>query len=66
MKQGLIVGIAASAVLIGLQLNQAKAPVEFAGLTIISTMSLSMAGGWFGGQLLPPIFKRKREVSPAW
>jgi hypothetical protein len=35
----------------------------------ISTVSLAMVGGWFGGQLFPPIVKYNRNRAlglPSW
>jgi hypothetical protein len=52
-KQGLFVGVAASMVL--LAAPRSHATLLVAALTVISTFSLSVAGGWFGSQLLPPV-----------
>jgi hypothetical protein len=65
-KQGVLVGI-----LSGLGLNLAVATrgptLEFIGLTMVSALSLALVGGWFGGQLFPPVFafKRQRGMGPA-
>lgn len=67
LKQGLVVGLAASVILIGLQVERAKEPFEFMVLTFVSTLSLALAGGWFGGQLLPPLARRPAGMSgPRW
>jgi DNA-directed RNA polymerase subunit RPC12/RpoP len=55
-KQGLTVGILASMIL--LLLPSTHVTVLVASLSTISTFSLSIAGGWFGSQLLPPIIPR--------
>jgi hypothetical protein len=60
LKQGVFVGLGSSVILIGLQAPPDAAWVEAAGLIAISTMSLSTAGGWFGGQLFPRVVKRSR------
>ena len=53
LKQGLFVGIGASVVLAGVQLGDGKMQMETIMLTVVSTMSLTLAGGCFGGQLVP-------------
>jgi hypothetical protein len=57
LKQGLFVGLVAGVVLVGVQapLNDGWWDVAF--WTMASTLSLSLAGGWFGGQLFPPVVK---------
>jgi hypothetical protein len=65
-KQGLFVGV-----LTGCILNAVLAyrgmQFDVVGLTMLSTMSLSISGGWFGGQLFPPVspFARQRGMGPA-
>jgi hypothetical protein len=65
-KQGVLVGI-----LSGVALNGAvamRAPtLQFIGLMMVSSLSLALVGGWFGGQLFPPVspFKRLRGMGPA-
>jgi hypothetical protein len=55
LKQGLVVGLLVTCGLLAM----AKHPgtVELAGLTALSSIMLSLAGGWFGSQLLPPVWK---------
>jgi hypothetical protein len=69
-KQGLFVGIIASAVLVGIQAPVAKKLPQTLGITVGTTLGLSMLGGWFGGQLLPPLLRGPRRGrangAPAW
>jgi hypothetical protein len=60
-KQGLLVGLFASTVLIGIQMPRSTAPLEFSALTFVGTTALALAGGWFGGNLLPPLAKKSRR-----
>jgi hypothetical protein len=68
LKQGLVVGIFASAVLIGIQAPLKQNLVELVVFTVTGTMGLCLAGGWFGGQLFPPVMVRHRATSgtPSW
>ncbi len=69
MKQGLFVGFAASLILVGVQAPPTDAWLRAAGLIACSTFSLAMVGGWFGGQLFPPVIKfdRRRDFGlPSW
>jgi hypothetical protein len=65
-KQGLIVGLASGAAM-NVVFATRGATFEVAGLMLISTVSLSIAGGWFGGTLFPPAigFPRPRGMGPA-
>jgi hypothetical protein len=67
LKQGLCVGLGASAILCGAQMRLTDRWLLFITLTCISAFSLSLLGGWFGSQLFPPIvkFKRSRDLGPA-
>jgi hypothetical protein len=58
LKQGLVVGLLASSVLVALPAHRGSALLT--GLTLLATMVLSLVGGWFGGHLLPPVFKFPR------
>jgi hypothetical protein len=60
-KQGVFVGVASSLVLIAIQAPVGEAWLKVAVLTAISTMCLTVIGGWFGGQLFPPIIKVERR-----
>ena len=60
-KQGLFVGLVSCVILIGLQVPKAGAGPEVALWTTVSTFSLATTGGWFGGQLFPPVVKVSRR-----
>jgi hypothetical protein len=67
LKQGLFVGLVSSVILSGILAPKTDAWLEVAGLTVISAFSLGMVGGWFGGQLFPPIIKRDPRLGrSAW
>jgi hypothetical protein len=60
LKQGLFVGIGSAVVLgcvrvINGSVLPSQLPIELAGI-----VGLGLVGGWFGGQLLPPVFPRER------
>jgi hypothetical protein len=73
-KQGLFVGLATALVLIAVPVTFGKSALSpvpvpltgesrwffFAGLTLVSSLGLALAGGWFGGQLFPPVVKWPR------
>ncbi len=65
LKQGLCVGLAASAIVLGVQISNPKFVFEAVVLTLGGIITVSLIGGWFGGQLFPPIdpSKRKRRFS---
>jgi hypothetical protein len=60
-KQGVFVGMGSSLILIPLQAPVGDNWLQVAGLTAVSTMCLTVIGGWFGGQLFPPIVKVERR-----
>jgi hypothetical protein len=62
IKQGFFVGLFSGVVLAGLLAPKTDAWLEVAGLTAVSAFSLGMVGGWFGGQLFPPVIKRDRRL----
>ncbi len=64
LKQGLFVGIFASMALITLQSAKGGAWMELALFTAVGTTALALAGGWFGGQILPPVVAGARRASP--
>lgn len=64
-KQGLHVGLGASVVLIGNYLGGSSVAPEQIGYTFITIMGLTMTGGWFGGQLFPPVASVRRRHSSA-
>jgi hypothetical protein len=55
LKQGLCVGLLTSAVLAGFKVNNDHATPELLVLTLVGEFGLSLVGGWFGAQLLPPV-----------
>jgi hypothetical protein len=65
LKQGLCVGLAASAVLLGFRIGaRHSAPYELL-LTVGCAVSLALAGAWFGGSLFPPVVSTpRREQAP--
>jgi hypothetical protein len=64
-KQGLCVGVAASMIVLGIQIGAPKFTLESGIFTMAGIIIVSMVGGWFGGQLFPPLdpSKRKRRLS---
>jgi hypothetical protein len=61
LKQGLVAGLTAGVVLIGINLGNPKANFETMVFMIAGLICLTGAGGWFGGQLLPPLERRRRK-----
>ncbi len=61
LKQGLFVGLGAAVVVLGIQIGNDKLVVESLFAMLGSVFLLSLAGGWFGGQLFPPIFARRHR-----
>jgi hypothetical protein len=61
LKQGLAVGLAASAALLGFQTAVRHAAVHDLVLTAACSLALGLAGAWFGGSLFPPLVKRPRR-----
>ena len=55
VKQGMYVGLLTGLGLLALPGRHGSTLVF--GLTLVSAMFLSLAGGWFGSQLLPPLVK---------
>jgi hypothetical protein len=61
MKQGLCVGLAASAIVLGVQISTPRFVLEGAIFTMSGIGVFAVVGGWFGGQLFPPVVARKRK-----
>jgi hypothetical protein len=61
MKQGLFVGLFSGFVLVGLLAQRTANWMEPAFYTFASALALALAGGWFGGQLFPPVVKAPTE-----
>jgi hypothetical protein len=64
-KQGLCVGLAASAIVLGVQISNPKFAIEAAISTLSGIILVALVGGWFGSQLFPPVdpSRRKRRLS---
>lgn len=61
LKQGLFVGLGAAVVILGIHIGNDKLVVQSLAAMLGSVFLLSLAGGWFGGQLFPPIFSHRRR-----
>jgi len=59
LKNGLCAGLVAGMILLGFRLGEPRLQVHFLVMNFASAVTLCVAGGWFGGQLLPP---RVRQV----
>jgi hypothetical protein len=64
LKQGLCVGLAAGVILAGIRLSSAIPSFDSIVYTATTTIAVALLGGWFGGQLFPPLLRRKR-LGPA-
>jgi hypothetical protein len=62
LKQGLCVGLTASIVLIGHRLGSGFIDVEQTAGVVVSILALTVAGGWFGGQLFPQVAPRRPRL----
>lgn len=65
LKQGLCVGIAASIIVLGIQVCSPNFTLESGVFTLSGIIAIALVGGWFGGQLFPPLSadKRRRRFS---
>jgi hypothetical protein len=61
LKQGFCVGLASTVILVGIEMNYVHHWLEMAGYTALMAFFLSLAGGWFGSQLFPPIIRNPRR-----
>lgn len=61
LKQGLFVGLGASVVLAGIQFSNPNASFQGTVLLLSGIFVLTAVGGWFGGQLFPPVLNAKRR-----
>src|SRR5262249_37766804 len=59
-KQGLIVGLLTGAGLAFLSSNSHHSTLELIAVTPVGAFGLSLVGGWFGGELLPPLAQKVR------
>jgi hypothetical protein len=62
MKQGLAAGVGSGSILVGIRLANHFTP-QLLGLTVLSALALCLVGGWFGGELLPPVLAGPRRRS---
>lgn len=62
-KQGLCVGVAASLIVLGIQIASPKFALESSLFTMAGIVTVSLVGGWFGGQLFPPLSSSRRRRS---
>ena len=60
-KQGLCVGIGASMIVLGIQIGGPKFVLESSLATMGGIIIVSLVGGWFGGQLFPPLDPSRRR-----
>jgi hypothetical protein len=66
LKHGLLVGLFASMILITVENRFTPRWAELALLTLASSLTLCVIGGWFGSQLFPPVVKPQRNrLGPA-
>lgn len=61
-KQGICVGVGSSSVLLGLGMASGSLSLHLLLFNVTSAISLGLVGGWFGGQLLPPVVPRARRL----
>jgi hypothetical protein len=61
LKQGLCVGLAITAILVGIEMNFIDRWLQLAALTAVCSVCLASVGGWFGSQLFPPVIKVRRS-----
>jgi hypothetical protein len=56
-KQGIVVGLGTAVILLGIRLANNFFTAELLILTVLSTVALGLVGGWFGGEMLPPLIR---------
>jgi hypothetical protein len=61
LKNGLCAGVATGAILVGFRLGEPHIQVHILVMSFASAVILCLAGGWFGGQLVPPRVKQVRR-----
>jgi hypothetical protein len=61
IKQGLFVGIGTATALLGIRLANPEISARLLAVTVVAAVCLSMTGGWFGSQLLPPVVRAARR-----
>jgi hypothetical protein len=61
LKQGLCVGVGSSLILVGVYIGSPKTMLETTLIMVFGVMAMTLAGGWFGSQLFPPVRAQKRR-----
>jgi hypothetical protein len=61
-KQGLCVGVGVAVVLIGYHFGGQAVALERLVFMVASVLCLTLVGGWFGGQLFPPVQGRRSKI----
>jgi hypothetical protein len=66
VKQGLCVGSGTAILLLGLRLGERTVHGDGLAMALMSALVLGLVGGWFGGQLFPPVLPhvRRRGLGP--
>ncbi|HLN26298.1 MAG TPA: hypothetical protein VK395_00985 [Gemmataceae bacterium] len=68
LKQGLAVGIGAGTLVMGIKLASLNVQAYVLPAMLLSAFALGVIGGWFGGQLLPPVYgngrRRRMHTAP--
>jgi hypothetical protein len=60
-KQGVCVGLAASMIVLGIQIGSPNFALDSSVYTMAGVIIVSLVGGWFGGQLFPPLDPSRRK-----
>jgi hypothetical protein len=65
LKQGLVVGVGVATVMLGLKLGATRFHLEAVVMDLLLGFGMSLAGGWFGSQLFPPLLPpRPKGLGP--
>ena len=54
-------GLGTATVLLGIRLASVTQTPEQMILTSLAALALSFVGGWFGGNMLPPVYQSSRR-----
>jgi hypothetical protein len=67
LKQGIFVGLCAGAIYTGIRLGTSQVALQPLVFSVFAAIALGIVGGWFGGQLFPPIYgtTRGKHLGPA-
>jgi hypothetical protein len=60
-KQGLLTGIGAAMVIMGIYLGNPQSTLDLTSYFVSTLLLLTLAGGWFGSQLFPPVAANSRR-----